>query len=96
MKSSLVFLRENSISELYITGLFAEACIKGTAKGAIRNNYTAVIIEDAVGSKNKETGITFILRAKRGANIISTHQLPENTNSKRDVNHILITDLDKS
>ena len=65
IKSFLHFLKENSISELYITGLFAEACIKGTAKGAIRNNYNAVIIEDAVGSKNtKETGFAIILRAK--------------------------------
>jgi nicotinamidase-related amidase len=91
------FLKASAISELYITGLFAEACIKGTAKGAIRNNYSAVIIEDAIGSKNTKKKLASLLYCERkGANIISTQQLPENTNSKIDVNHILITDLDKS
>jgi len=91
------FLKETSISELYITGLFAEACVRGTAKGAIRNNYRAVIIEDAVGSKNTKKKLASLLSCERkGAHIISTHQLPESTNSKSDVGHIFITDLDKS
>ena len=51
-KGLLQYLRENSITELYITGLFAEACVKGTAKGAISKGFKVIIIEDAVGSKN--------------------------------------------
>jgi nicotinamidase-related amidase len=33
------FLKENSISKLYIAGLFAEACIKRTVKGGIKISY---------------------------------------------------------
>jgi nicotinamidase-related amidase len=46
------FLKENSISELYIAGLFAEACIKETVKGAIKYDYNVILIEDAVGSRS--------------------------------------------
>src|SRR6476620_11502554 len=46
------FLKENFISELYIAGLFAEACIKETVKGAIKNGYNVILIEDAIGSRS--------------------------------------------
>ena len=70
------FLKENSIDELYITGLFAEACIKGTAKGAIKNKYSATIIEDAVGSGNaaKKSKSLNICKGK-GSAIIKADQL---------------------
>ena len=91
------FLKCNSISELYITGLFAEACIKGTTMGAIKNNYKAVLIEDAIGSKNRKKKLASLLYCERkGANIISTHQLPDSTNSKNDVSHLLNTELERS
>lgn len=51
-KELVQFLKGNAVSELYITGLFAEACIKATVKDAIRQNYQVTIIEEAVGSKS--------------------------------------------
>jgi nicotinamidase-related amidase len=70
------FLKENAISQLYITGLFAEACVKGTTKEAIKNNYKTVIIEDAVGSKNNKKKLASLGYCKRkGANIISSTEL---------------------
>jgi len=44
-KELSLFLKENSISEVYITGLLAEACIKETTMNAIKNNFNAVIID---------------------------------------------------
>jgi isochorismate hydrolase len=88
------FLKDNHIAELYITGLFAEACIKSTTVGAIRNNYKAVLIEDAIGSKNTKKKLASLLYCERkGANVISTYQLPDSITGKNDVNRTLITDL---
>jgi nicotinamidase-related amidase len=88
------FLKDNHIAELYITGLFAEACIKSTTVGAIRNNYKAVLIEDAIGSKNTKKKLASLLYCERkGANVISTDQLPDSITGKNDVNRTLITDL---
>jgi nicotinamidase-related amidase len=96
-KELSTFLRENAISELYITGLFAEACIKGTTMAAIRNDYKTVLIEDAIGSKNTKKKLASLLYCERkGANIISTHQLPDSTISKNEVNHLLTDELDRS
>ena len=70
------FLKQNDISEVYITGLFAEACVKGTTKAAIHNNYNVVIIEDAVGSRNSKKKLRSISYCQRkGAKIISSNQL---------------------
>jgi isochorismate hydrolase len=90
------FLKETSISELYITGLFAEACIKRTTVAAIKNNHKAVLIEDAIGSKNTKKKLASLLYCEqKGANIITTHQLPDSTTGKNDINRTLITELDK-
>lgn len=83
-----IFLKENSISELYITGLFAEACIKGTARGALKNNYKAVVVEDAVGSKNKKKKLASLLYCERqGANIITTDELFNHSNNESNVSN---------
>jgi len=96
-KELALFLKENAISELYITGLLAEACVKGTTMSAIRNNYTAVLIEDAIGSKYTKKKLASLLYCERkGAKIISSYQLPDNTNSKNEATHTLIPNLDKS
>jgi len=90
-KELSLFLKENSISEVYITGLLAEACIKETTMNAIKNNYNAVIIEDAIGSKNTKKKLASLLYCERkGAIIISAEQLDNNAN--RIIDHTLITD----
>jgi nicotinamidase-related amidase len=71
-----LFLKENGISELYITGLLAEACIKSTAIAAIKNNYDAIIVEDAVGSANVKRKLVALLYCERkGANIVTAQKL---------------------
>ena len=70
------FLKENFISELYIAGLFAEACIKETVKGAIKNGYNVILIEDAIGSKSdsKKSKSVSLCKAK-GTTLIAATQL---------------------
>ena len=96
-KELALFLEENAISDLYITGLLAEACIKGTTMAAIRNHYHAVLVEDAVGSKYTKKKLASLLYCERkGAKIISSYQLQDNTSSKNEATHTLIPNMDKS
>lgn len=70
------YLRSNSITELYITGLFAEACVKATVRAGLKNDFKVAVIEDAVGSrkrKNKTRSVNFYKR--RGAQLIGADQL---------------------
>ena len=70
------YLKKESITELYITGLFAEACIKGTQKGAARNNFKVVIIENAVGSRSAKNKLKSMEYCRRnGAILINADQL---------------------
>jgi nicotinamidase-related amidase len=77
-KRFLQFLNENFISELYIAGLFAEACVKRTVKGGIKNQYKAVVIEDAVGSKvaSKKSQSGSFYKDK-GSRVITADQLEQ-------------------
>jgi nicotinamidase-related amidase len=45
------FLKEQNIAEIFISGLYAEACIYGTTKGAIRNNYLTTVLTDCIATK---------------------------------------------
>lgn len=70
------YLKNESITELYITGLLAEACVKETLKEALSSNYKVVIIEDAVGSKNETNKLKSIhYYKKRGVEVIYADQL---------------------
>ena len=48
-------LQDQGVSELYLVGLFAEHCVKGTAADALKNNFKVTVIADALGSKNEKT-----------------------------------------
>ena len=75
-KELLHFLEENSISQLYIAGLFAEACIKETVKGGIKNDYKVIIIEDAIGSRTiskKSRSVSFYKH--KGISVITADHL---------------------
>lgn len=55
------YLKENSIQNLIISGLFAEGCVSATVKGAIKRNFNVTIIEDAVAGandKNRDKALT--------------------------------------
>ena len=48
------FLKENDIKEVFISGLYAEACIYATVRGAIRNKYATTVLSDCVATKSDE------------------------------------------
>ncbi|AYB34588.1 isochorismatase family cysteine hydrolase [Chryseolinea soli] len=77
-KNLVAFLHQQNIEELYITGLFAEACVKSTARSAVRHGFTTVVVEDAVGSKSVEHKLRWIKYCqKKGATIMTSDQLTE-------------------
>lgn len=66
----------DSVQELYVTGLMAEGCVKGTAKGALKKNLKVTVIKEALGSKNeaqKQKSMDFYNR--RGINIITIDEI---------------------
>jgi len=48
----LKYLRDNNISEVYVMGLLAEGCVKATVQGLMKEKFTVIVIEDALGSKS--------------------------------------------
>jgi nicotinamidase-related amidase len=47
-------LRDLGVSEVFLVGLFAEHCIRGTLTDALKNNFKVTVIADALGSKNEK------------------------------------------
>ncbi len=52
-KDLLKYLKDNNITDVFVMGLLAEGCVKATVKGLIKEKFNAVVIEDALGSKNE-------------------------------------------
>jgi nicotinamidase-related amidase len=70
------FLKEKNITEVFIGGLYAEACIYGTTKGAIRNNYLTTILTDCIATKTDAKRNKMIEKYKKlGARTITSNQL---------------------
>ncbi len=55
-KNLLKYLNENHIDELYIAGLTTEYCVKETALDAVRNDFTTIVIRDAVEGVRENEG----------------------------------------
>jgi nicotinamidase-related amidase len=47
------FIRKNEISEFYITGADAIACVKSTVFNMCRENYTVTVLSDCITSYDK-------------------------------------------
>ncbi|MBU1009357.1 MAG: cysteine hydrolase [Bacteroidetes bacterium] len=70
------FIRKNEISEFYITGADAIACVKSTVFNMRRENYKVTVISDCVTSYDKKK-IDEMLNyyKKNGSNIIKLNDL---------------------
>ncbi len=44
------FLKKNQVTDVYITGLTTEYCVKNTALDSIRNGFSTFLISDAVSA----------------------------------------------
>ncbi len=49
-----VFLKQNDIHKVLITGVYAEACILQTIKGAVKNGCQVAAIADCIGTKSSQ------------------------------------------
>ena len=70
------FLRENSVDELYITGLATEYCVKNTALDGVERNYDVYLIREAVaGIKEKDIQKSLNEMKEKGVKIISADEV---------------------
>lgn len=49
------FLRSQDVGSVVLTGVFAEACVLRTARGALRQGYKPIVVEDGVGGGSAES-----------------------------------------
>jgi nicotinamidase-related amidase len=72
----IAFLKRNSIDEILVAGVYAEACILQTLKGALRNGFHVKVLADGVGTRShKKRQICFGKYSNMGAEVIFTNQL---------------------
>lgn len=64
-KALHAFLQERKITDLIITGLFAEACVWQTMKGALKLNYKVSTIANCVASKTHRKRERMLQRYRR-------------------------------
>ena len=72
------FIRKNEISEFYITGADATACVKSTVFNMCRENYKVTVLSDCITSYDKRK-IDEMLNyyKKNGSKIINLNDLSE-------------------
>ncbi|MHC1774901.1 MAG: cysteine hydrolase family protein [Lentimicrobium sp.] len=72
------FIRKNEISEFYITGADAIACVKSTVFNMCRENYKVTVVSDCITSYDKRK-IDEMLNyyEKNGSKIISLSELSD-------------------
>ncbi|HVT86058.1 MAG TPA: isochorismatase family protein [Chitinophagaceae bacterium] len=70
------FLKSKSVSELFISGLKAEACVYSTTKGAIKNGYKVNVLTDCIATtSNRKRDKMLQKYVKAGANNLSSATL---------------------
>lgn len=50
------FLKAKNVTELYITGLTTEHCVKHTALDAVKNNFNTYVVTDAIAGVKEHEG----------------------------------------
>ncbi len=50
------YLKENGISDLYVTGLATDYCVKASALDAVKRGFQTHVVEDAVAAVNANPG----------------------------------------
>jgi nicotinamidase-related amidase len=60
------FLRQHRIRRLVICGVYADACVAATARGALRRAFAVIVLSDAVGAASdtaRQSALVKILQA---------------------------------
>ena len=70
------YLKSHHITTVFIGGLFGEACIYRTAKGAIEYNYTTIVLTDCIALKTQSNKSRMIEKyIKQGAKAVTSHHI---------------------
>ncbi len=70
------FLNAQNIGKVILTGVFAEGCIWRTARGALRNGFTPVIVADAVASASDARRTAALEKmSRRGLSVVTARDL---------------------
>ena len=69
-------LERAGVADLLITGVYAKACVKQTAKAALRSGYTVEIVEDAVACSSDRSRARALRDLERaGARIVGLGEI---------------------
>ena len=79
-KDFVDFIKKNKISEFYITGADAIACVKSTVFNMCKENYKVTVLSDCITSydKRKIDGMLDYYR-KKGSEIIALKELKQSS-----------------
>ena len=72
------FLKAQDVTDLYITGIATEYCVKHTALDAVKHNFNTYVVTDAVAGVQKEEGDeekALQEMKKAGVKLISSNQI---------------------
>lgn len=70
------YLRENNMKHLIIVGVFTEGCVTATANGAIRENFSVTVVEDAVGSASDKKRVQSLQKLEgNGITVMNSSEL---------------------
>jgi nicotinamidase-related amidase len=75
------FLKHNEIGEVLVAGVYAEACILQTVKGAMKNGLRVKVLADGIGTRSQEKRQICLKRyIKTGAEVVEISQLMSQSN----------------
>lgn len=82
------FIKKNEISEFYITGADAIACVKSTVFNMCKENYKVTVLSDCITSYDKRK-IDEMLNyyEKKGSKIINLNNLLDLRCSQKNIYH---------
>jgi nicotinamidase-related amidase len=64
------WMRRNEVGHLIVAGVFANACVRQTVRGAINRGYAVHVVEDGVGARSDRARASALAGlAKRGAQL---------------------------
>lgn len=72
------YLKEKGISELYVTGLATDYCVRASALDSVKNGFKTYVVEDAVAAVNimPDDGTKAVEEMKRaGVEVVSSSEV---------------------
>lgn len=66
------WLRDQQVDEVCLCGVYANGCVKATAKGALHEGFKATVLTDAVGAGSKQAVSRGLTACQRDGASIST------------------------